>query len=233
MTSGGRPMLEVPMLSRIRRVAKSACNDLALVLMLPPYLAYALGGRFLGRSRVFAFWSQLLSLAPGSIGCLMRRGFYRLALQRCAVDSSIGFGTILAGPDTAIGAGVWIGPFCVLGEITIEDDVLIAAHVSIMNGSRQHGISRTDLPIRHQPGRLESVTIGRGSWIGERSVVMADVGRGAVVGAGAVVTRPVPDEAIVAGVPARILAHRRTHQGERPFNETNVQACTQKPDGAP
>jgi acetyltransferase-like isoleucine patch superfamily enzyme len=38
---------------------------------------------------------------------------------------------------------------------------------------------------------------------------MADVGRGTVVGAGAVVVKPVPDEVIAAGVPARVIRPRR------------------------
>jgi acetyltransferase-like isoleucine patch superfamily enzyme len=197
------------MLSQFRQIAKAAVNASALALMLPPYLTYRMGGLLIGSKRSFTFWSQLLSLIPGAIGCLARRAFYRLSLSRCSSDVTIEFGTILSGPRTSVGTGVYVGPFCVLGEIDIEDDVLIASHVSIMNGSRQHGTARNDVPIRHQPGCLIPVTIGRGCWIGERSVVMADLGRDAIVGAGSVVVRVVPAYAIVAGVPARILADRR------------------------
>lgn len=54
------------------------------------------------------------------------------------------------------------------------------------------------------------LAIGHDSWIGHGAVVMGGlaVGTGAVVGAGAVVTADVPDYAIVAGVPARILRYR-------------------------
>jgi serine acetyltransferase len=52
------------------------------------------------------------------------------------------------------------------------------------------------------------VRIGAGSWIGAGAIILADVGRGCVVGAGAVVTRPLPDFAVAAGVPARILRFR-------------------------
>ena len=51
--------------------------------------------------------------------------------------------------------------------------------------------------------------IGRDSWIGDRAVVMADVGRHCVVAAGAVVTKPVPDFAVVVGVPARVVRSRK------------------------
>ena len=88
-----------------------------------------------------------------------------------------------------------------MGDVTLEDDVLLSSHVSIINGGGQHGIDRLEVPIREQPGTLPRVTIGRDSWIGDRSVVMADVGRHCVIGAGSVVTKPIPDYAIALGVP--------------------------------
>jgi acetyltransferase-like isoleucine patch superfamily enzyme len=95
-----------------------------------------------------------------------------------------------------------------LGDVTIEDDVLIGSHVSIINGRRQHGIDRLDIPVREQPGEYPRVVIGMDSWIGDRAVVTADVGKHCVVGAGAVVTKPVPDYAIAVGNPARVQGYR-------------------------
>jgi acetyltransferase-like isoleucine patch superfamily enzyme len=92
--------------------------------------------------------------------------------------------------------------------VSIEDDVLIASHVSIINGGQQHGIERVDVPIREQAGVMRRVTIGAVSWIGERAVVMCHVGRHCVVGAGAVVTQPLPDYAVAVGVPARVVRMR-------------------------
>jgi acetyltransferase-like isoleucine patch superfamily enzyme len=45
---------------------------------------------------------------------------------------------------------------------------------------------------------------------------MADVGRDTIVGAGAVVTKPLPDEVIAAGVPARVIRSRRELTESRP-----------------
>jgi acetyltransferase-like isoleucine patch superfamily enzyme len=93
--------------------------------------------------------------------------------------------------------------------VTLEDDVLLGSHVSVMNGGAQHGIERLDIPIREQPGKWPRVTIGRDSWIGERSVVMADVGKHCVISAGSLVMNPIPDYAIAMGVPARVIRYRK------------------------
>jgi acetyltransferase-like isoleucine patch superfamily enzyme len=53
------------------------------------------------------------------------------------------------------------------------------------------------------------VRIGAGTWIGSGSVILADVGRNSIIGAGSVVTRPIPDEVVAAGTPARVIRHRR------------------------
>lgn len=52
--------------------------------------------------------------------------------------------------------------------------------------------------------------IGNDVWIGRKAIIMpgVKVGNGAIVGAGAVVTKDVPDYAIVAGVPERIIKFR-------------------------
>ena len=70
------------------------------------------------------------------------------------------------------------------------------------------GTERLDVLIREQPGTFPRVTIGRDSWIGERTVVMADVGKHCIIAAGSVVTKPVPDYAIAVGSPARVVRFR-------------------------
>jgi acetyltransferase-like isoleucine patch superfamily enzyme len=96
----------------------------------------------------------------------------------------------------------------------LEDDVLLGSHVSITNGGAQHSIERLDIPIREQLGTWPRVTIGEDTWIGDRAVVMAHVGRHCVIGAGSVVTTPIPDYAIAVGVPARVVRFR--HQEDVP-----------------
>lgn len=129
-------------------------------------------------------------------------------MAACSNSVSISFGTIFSSSKCSLGAHLYIGPFGSIGEVEIGDDVLIGSHVSIPNGGRQHGIERLDVPMRIQPGEWQRMHIGNDTWIGDRAVVMADVGQHCIVGAGAVVTRSVPDYAIVAGCPARVLRFR-------------------------
>jgi virginiamycin A acetyltransferase len=187
---------------------KAALNGLALLLVLPCFLTYRFGCLLLGPTRAFPGWSQAFALLPGLTGIYLRRAFYRLVLPRCDPGSCLCFGTVISHPTAEIGRGVYVGLYGCLGDVALEDDVLLGSHVSVINGGSQHGIDRLDVPIREQPGAWPRVTIGRDSWIGDRSVVLADVGRHCVVGAGSVVTRPIPDYAIAVGSPARVIRFR-------------------------
>ncbi len=181
---------------------------IATLLVLPGVLLYYMGSLLFGRTRAFPGWSQAFSLFPGLTGVYLRRAFYRLVLPRCGPSCCISFGTVFSHPTARIGRAVYVGVYCCLGDVTLEDDVLVASHVSIANGGGQHGLERLDLPIREQPGQWPPITIGRDTWIGDRSVVLADIGKHCVIGAGSVVTKPIPDYAIAVGVPARVVRFR-------------------------
>jgi acetyltransferase-like isoleucine patch superfamily enzyme len=193
---------------------KSLANGFALLLVLPAYLLYRLSGALMGRGQAFPGWSQALSLVPGLSGAYLRRALYRLVLPRCSRDCHISFGTVFSHPTAEIGRSVYIGVYCCLGDITLEDDVLLGSHISIMNGGAQHGIERLDIPVREQPGSWPRITIGEDSWIGDRAVVLADVGKHCVIGAGSVVTKPIPDYAIAHGVPAKVVRYRKGYGAE-------------------
>lgn len=196
-----------------KSIAKALFRITACVSVYPVVLFFFMASMLFSKERVFPGCSQLMSLFPGLVGAYLRWGFYRQVLPLCTRDAWIGFGTILASPNARIGETVHVGPYCVLGDVTLEDDVLLGSNVSIINGSRQHGIDRLDIPVREQPGHWPHVTIGRDSWIGDRAIVMADVGRHCVVGAGSVVVKPVPDYAIVAGNPACVIRTRGESSG--------------------
>ncbi len=181
----------------------------ALILVFPAYLMFH-GQRLLGSpQQAFQGWSQLFSLFPGTSGAYLRHAFYRLVFPRCAAAAWISFGVLFSHPTARVGSNVYIGNYCVLGDVTLEDDVLLASHVSITNGGSQHGTDVLDRPIREQAGDWPRITVGHDTWIGERAVVMADVGRHCIIGAGAVVNRPIPDYAVAVGVPAKVIRCRK------------------------
>ncbi len=200
----------------MKAAAKRLVIGVATVLVFPSILLYWLTCRVSSTLRVFPNWSQLYCLVPGLLGIYLRQAFFRWILNRCGRDIWIGFGTLFSHPGIKIGNAVYLGNYCSIGEVDLGDDVLVASHVSIMNGPNQHGIDRLDIPIREQPGEWKRISVGEGSWIGERAIVMADIGKGCVIGAGSVVTKPIPDYAIAVGVPARILRYRN----QPPQNES-------------
>lgn len=128
-------------------------------------------------------------------------------ITHSAIDESTAVFTPLYinyGRHTKIGKNVFINFDCVfldLGGITIEDDVLIAPKVSLI--SEGHPVSpegRHSLMVGH-------IHIKRNAWIGANATILpgVTVGENAIVAAGAVVSKDVPDNAIVGGIPARVI----------------------------
>ena len=85
------------------------------------------------------------------------------------------------------------------GGITIEDDVLIAANVSLISNNHD--------PYERQVLTCKPVVIKKGAWIGAGATVLpgVTVGAHAIVGAASVVTHDVPDYAVAVGNPARVV----------------------------
>lgn len=118
--------------------------------------------------------------------------------------------------ELTIGADCSINPYAVVrGEIRMGDGVRIGAHTSILGFN--HRMS-TDLPIHKQGTWNKGITLGDDVWIGSNATILdgVTVGDHVVIGAGAVVTKDVPDWAVVAGNPARIIRDRRAETGAAP-----------------
>lgn len=192
----------------MKTIAKAVAQGLASILVWPALILYFLGCLSIGSQRAFPGWSQTFALIPGLTGVYLRRAFYRRVLRKCKAGCCLSFGSVFSHSTAEVGRDVYVGLFCCIGDVTLEDDVLVSSHVSITNGGAQHGIDRLDIPIREQPGVWSRVTIGSDSWIGEHATILADVGKHCVIGAGSVVTHPIPDYAIAVGVPARVIRYR-------------------------
>lgn len=197
------------MVAGTRDAVKSLARGLAFVAVVPALLSYFVRSAFVGPNRALESSSEMLGLAPGLVGQYLRRAFLSRVIAHCAPSAVIGFGTLLSQAGARIDQNVYIGPRCHLGLVHLEENVLLAAGVHVPSGPDTHGTDPS-LPIRDQPGRLQVVRIGAGSWIGSNCVVLADVGRNSIVAAGAVVTAKLPDDVVAAGVPARIVRHRAT-----------------------
>lgn len=108
------------------------------------------------------------------------------------------------GGNIRIGAHVFINHDCSildLGGVTIDEGVMIAPRVTI--SSEAHPLDPTE---RHTL-LTQPVHIKRGAWIGAGAIILPGItiGENAVVGAGAVVNKDVPDNTVVAGVPAKVI----------------------------
>jgi len=142
-------------------------------------------------------------------GDYLRREFYRLVLPHCAKSAQICFGTIFSSAAARVGENVYIGAYCIIGNATIERDVLVGSGVHLLSGKHQHGIGDIRQRIREQPRTIERISIGEDTWIGDSATVMANVGRKCVIGAGSVVASEIPECSIAAGNPAKVLSARR------------------------
>ena len=103
-----------------------------------------------------------------------------------------------------LGKNVFINHACSfldLCPITIEDDVMIGPRVNLIteNHPLEPGDRKTVL--------LKPIVVKRNAWIGAGATILPGVtiGENAVVAAGAVVSRDVPPNSIVAGIPAKVV----------------------------
>jgi acetyltransferase-like isoleucine patch superfamily enzyme len=76
--------------------------------------------------------------------------------------------------------------------------------------SENHNFSDLTINIKDQGVKRQAVNIGNNCWLGAGSTILAGVviGNGCVIAAGSVVTKSIPENSIVAGVPAKIIKSR-------------------------
>ena len=172
--------------------------------------------------------------AEGPLEQSMRRAVLRALCRHAGNDIQIGPGVVLKHAETMeigdsvfigaqamiqgrfdgkckIGNHVWIGPQAYFDarDLVIEDYVGWGPGAKVLGSA--HTGDPIDIPIIATNLVIKPVVIGYGADIGVNAVILPGVrvGAHAIVGAGAVVTHDVPDYAVVAGIPARVMRSRR------------------------
>ncbi len=111
----------------------------------------------------------------------------------------------------SVGAKTVLGQECTISafqHVSIGRECVVADRVMLIDFD--HGMAEVERPIRQQGIYKRDVRVGNNVWIGYGACILrgVTVGDNAVIGTGAVVTREVPANAVVAGVPARVVRMR-------------------------
>lgn len=154
----------------------------------------------LGKRGVIALSARVKS--PSRL--LLGRGvsIQRGAILHCGGKKWSGYGGHVRLRD-----GVRIGPYCVIygaGGVDLGEHVHLGPGVKVMSQAGKHDANRlTPSPTY----LLDPIRIGAGSWIGAGAVILggSEIGRCVSVAPNAVVSGAIPDFAVVAGNPARVV----------------------------
>lgn len=185
------------------------------------------------RDELAALFNQYRS-GESSFDSFMRKVLMRALCKSVGDDLQMGPSVVLKHPETMefgksvfigaqamiqgrfdgtcrIGSHVWIGPQAYFDAryLVLEDYVGWGPGAKVL-GSSHTGIP-LDVPIITTPLEIKPVVVGFGADIGMNASLLPGihVGAHAIVGAGSVVTHDVPDYAVVAGCPARVLYFRQ------------------------
>ena len=190
------------------------------------------------RSLIFFSRNRMLTPKyAGLFGRYLRRRLFTAPGRRWTTNGPVFFGKRLqlqTGHEARLSFGrfVWIGDGtkirCHEGQVEIGDKTVLGQECTISAYQRvrigaecviadrtmfidfDHGVVEVERPIRSQGIYMEDVIVGSNVWIGYGACILrgVKVGDNSVIGTNSVVTRDVPANAVVGGVPARVLRMR-------------------------
>jgi acetyltransferase-like isoleucine patch superfamily enzyme len=113
--------------------------------------------------------------------------------------------------EVSIGAKTVMGQECTISayqHVEIGSECIIADRVMLIDFD--HGVVEVERPIRLQGIYKRDVKVGSNVWMGYGACILrgVSVGHNSIVGTNAVVTKDVPENAVVGGVPAKVLRMR-------------------------
>jgi len=120
--------------------------------------------------------------------------------------------------EVEIGAKTVMGQECTISayqHVSIGRECIVADRVMLIDFD--HGVVEVERPIRLQGIYKRDVRVGHNVWMGYGACVLrgVTVGENSIVGTSAVVTRDVPANAVVAGIPARVVRMREAPKAMR------------------
>ena len=148
-------------------------------------------------------------LGNDALSCWLRKQLFTLLGMRIGPGTTLRGGSYLYGGRLTTGKNCQVNRGCYFdftGPITFADNVVVGHGVTFVTA--EHDIGGADRRAGHsvvgQPIVVES-----GVWVGANALILPGitVHTGAVVAAGAVVTKDVPAQALVTGVPARVVRY--------------------------
>ncbi len=180
--------------------------------LLTPKYAW-LGLRFLVHRHATTYGRRIETDGPAFIGSAVRLQIGRTGRLELGRWSWIGHGCKIRchEGEVSIGAKTVLGQECTISafqHVSIGRECVIADRVMLIDFD--HGMVEVERPVRRQGIYKRDVRVGHNVWIGYGACILrgVTVGDNAVIGTGAVVTHDVPANAIVGGVPARVIRMR-------------------------
>ncbi len=158
---------------------------------------------------IYGLWDFVFHLLPYSPLRVVWLKFGGAKIgKNCVIDRVIFFNLDRTGlQGMHLQDDIYLGPGVTLdlaGEIILKDQVTISANTTILS---HHSVGFSDHPLlKHYPKKVLTTTIESSSVVGVNSTILPGItiGKQSLVAAGAVVSKDVPSNKMVAGVPAEI-----------------------------